>query len=58
MRENPEGATKNGGIKLRSGRRLRLEFLGAKTITHTGRLAVREFDERMGLTKLTGELIV
>ena len=52
------GAAQNGGLRLRFGRRLRLELRGAKITTDAGLLAVRELDEMMGLTDMAGDLIV
>src|SRR5659263_161699 len=52
------GAPKNGGMRLLFGRRLMLEFRGAKITTDAGLLAVRELDEMMGLTDTAANLIV
>ena len=51
------GAPKNGGIRLLFDRHLMLEFRGAKITTDAGLLAVRELDEMMGLTDMSGESI-
>jgi hypothetical protein len=57
MRENPAGEAKNGSIRLLFGRRLRLEFRGAKITTDAGLLAVRELDEVMGLADMAADFI-
>ncbi len=48
---------KNRGIRLRFGRRLRLEFRGSED-NDRRRTAVRELDEMMGLTDMAADSIV
>jgi hypothetical protein len=51
------GEAKEGGLKLKFDRHLRLEFRGAKVTTDAGLLAVRELDEALLLTEMAGEMI-
>ena len=58
MRENPAGTPKTRGLRLRFDRRLRLEFREANITSDAGLLAVRELDEMMCLTEMSGDKIV
>ena len=48
------GEAKRAGLRIRFDRRIRLQFHGAKVTSDARLLAVRELDEALGLTELTG----
>jgi len=54
---NLAGEAEKGGLKLDFDGQLRLEFRGAKVTTDAGLLAVRELDEALELTEMSGEMI-
>jgi hypothetical protein len=53
IRENPMGEARKDALKIDFGRRLKLEFHGAKVTSDAGLLAYRELDDALGLTTMT-----
>jgi hypothetical protein len=50
MRENPMDETRKEALRLRFGRKLRLEFDGARLAGDAGQLAYRDLDGALSLS--------
>ncbi len=51
------GESKNSSFRVEFNKKLKIEFRGTQVTSDGGLIAIRELDEKLGLTKLAGEYL-
>jgi hypothetical protein len=49
------GESKNSSFRVKFNKKLKIEFRGTQVTSDGGLVAIREMDEKLGLTELAGE---